>query len=252
MTSIIGKVGLVTDDCAASGEFLDVLSRDAWETLREPLAAAVCGMDPSAGPLGDLGAGSGRGTCLLAGLVPQGTVLAVEPSLVRRAVLVARVVDDPSVQARVTVVAAAAETADLPDRLGGVLAMNMIGHLPPPERRRLWRRIADRLAPDASVVLDVQPSSRAEAVPETDFASVPIGCRCDRGSERAEPEGPERIVWHMRYRVCDERGEAERELTAAYHWHVASPELIEGELMPAGFAVEHGPYGLVRASRGGR
>lgn len=237
------------DEYTDSGEFLDVLSRDAWEFLREPVTAALLGADPAAGPWVDLGAGSGRGTYLLAGLAPEATVVAVEPSAVRRAVLLARVADDRSLSTRVSVVAADAQTVELPDRLGGVLAMNMIGHLAPSERRDLWRRVAHRLAPGAPMVLNVQPPARAEAVPETDFASVRIGRHRYVGGGRAEPDGPDSVIWHMRYRVCGERGDVEREIAAAYRWHVASPETIEAELAAVGLAARRGPYGIIRAAR---
>ena len=239
------------DEYSDSGEFLDILSRDAWVFLRESVTAALLGVDPAAGPLVDLGAGSGRGTCLLAGLAPEVTVLAVEPSPVQRAVLLARVVDDPSLRSRVTVLPTAAETVELPDRLGGVLAMNVIGHLAPPERRDLWRRVADRLAPHAPLVLNLQPPSRAEAVPDADFASVQIGRHQYVGGGGAVPDGVDSVTWHMRYRVCGEHGDAEREVTATYRWYVASPETIEAELAAVGLAADHGPYGIIRAVRAG-
>lgn len=239
----------MVDEYADAGEFLDVLSRDAWTALRDPVAAALAGADPAAGPLVDLGAGSGRGTRLLAELHAEATVLAVEPSPVQRAVLMARLMDDSGMAARVTVLAGNAETADLPDRLGGVLAMNMIGHLDPGARRELWRRIADRLAPGAPLVVNVQPPARAEAVPEAEFISVPVGRHRYVGSGRAEPAGPAAVTWHMRYRVCDELGVVQRELVAAYRWHVVTAETIGTELAAVGLAVQQGDYGLLRAAR---
>ena len=169
MKFVTDRVGGMADEYADAGEFLDVLSGDAWAVLRSPVVAALAGADPSAGPLVDLGAGSGRGTRILAGLHTDATVLAVEPSPVQRAVLAARLMDDLSMAARVTLVAERAEAAELPDRLGGVLAMNMIGHLDPAARRDLWRRIAGRLAPGAPLVVNVQPPARAEVVPESEF-----------------------------------------------------------------------------------
>ena len=231
---VVDKVVGMVDEYAASGEFLDVLSRDAWAALVEPVTAALRGVDPAAGPLVDLGAGSGRGLRVLAGLAVDAVLLAVEPSPVQRAVLLARVVDDPSLSGRVTVIASGAEEVHLPDRLGGVLAMNMIGHLQPSQRRRLWQRIADRLAPGAPLVFNLQPPVRAEAVPETDFAAVQIGRHRYLGSGRAEPDGPDAVVWHMRYRVCDEHGNVEREITAQYRWYVVAPEAAEAELSAVG------------------
>lgn len=239
----------MTDEYALSGEFLDVLSQDAWAGLVEPVTAALAGADPSAGPLVDLGAGSGRGTLLLAGLAAEATVLAVEPSAAQRAVLLARAVDDPSLRGRLTVVAATAEAADLPERLGAVLAMNMIGHVEPVERALLWRRIGERLPPGAPLVVNVQPPARVEAVPETTFASATVGRHRYVGSGRAEPDGTNTLVWHMRYQVCDESGAVVRDVAAAYRWHVVSPEALEAELTAAGFEVRHGSSGLIRATR---
>lgn len=249
MKFVTDRVGGMADEYADAGEFLDVLSGDAWAVLRSPVVAALAGADPSAGPLVDLGAGSGRGTRILAGLHTDATVLAVEPSPVQRAVLAARLMDDLSMAARVTLVAERAEAAELPDRLGGVLAMNMIGHLEPAARRDLWRRIAGRLAPGAPLVVNVQPPARAEVVPESEFTSVPVG-RCRYvGSGRAEPAGPEAVMWHMRYQVRDEGGAVQREVVAAYRWHVVSAETVETELTAIGLAVQHGDHGLLRAVR---
>lgn len=237
------------DEYAGSGEFLDVLSEHAWAALAEPVTTALAGADSTAGPLVDLGAGSGRGTRVLAALAPEPTVWAVEPSVVQRAVLLARAVDDPVLRGRLTVVAATAETVELPERLGAVLAMNMIGHVAPADRVALWRRVAERLAPGAPLVVNVQPPARVELVPETTFASVPVGPYRYVGSGRAEPGPPGTVVWHMRYRVCDERGSVVRDLTAAYQWHVVSPEALEAELAAAGLDVRHGALGVIRATR---
>ncbi len=239
----------MTDEYAAAGEFLDVLSRDMWAMLAEPVAAALTGCDPAAGPLVDLGAGSGRGTRLLAGLHADATVLAVEPSPVQRAALMARLMDDESLAARVTVIAAQAETAHLPDRLGGALALNMIGHVAPHDRAELWRRLAERLAPGAPLVVNVRPPARAEAVPEFEFTSIPVGAYRYAGSGRAEPDGPDAVTWYMRYRVRDEQDAVQREFSAAYRWHIVTPELLEAELVAAGLFVQHGAHGLVRAVR---
>lgn len=239
----------MTDEYADSGEFLDVLSRDAWVALAEPVTAALQGTDPAAGPLLDLGAGSGRGVRVLAGLSPDATVLAVEPSPVQRAALLARLMDDASLGRRVSVDPSRAETADLPERLGGVLAINMIGHLAPSDRRELWGRLASRLAPGAPLVVNAQPPERAEAVPLAQFTSVPVGRHHYVGSGCAEPDGPDAVVWHMSYEVRDDDGRVLREITSAYRWHVVAPHALVDELTEAGFDVRTGSYGIIRATR---
>lgn len=239
----------MTDEYSTSGEFLDILSRDAWVALRQPVVTALRGMDPAAGPLVDLGAGSGRGTLLLAELAPDGTVLAVEPSLVQRAVLLARLVDDPALADRVSVAVEPAETAPLPDAVGAILAMNMIGHLGPDDRRQLWRRLADRMGAEVPLVVNLQPPSRAEAVPDADFAAVRIGSRTYAGAGRAEPAGADSVTWHMRYGARDARGELIQQATAAYRWYVLDEPTLIAELDAVGLVTQSCGLGVYRAVR---
>ncbi|MFC8848034.1 MULTISPECIES: class I SAM-dependent methyltransferase [unclassified Micromonospora] len=239
----------MTDEYSASGEFLDILSRDAWAALREPVTTALEGADPTAGPLVDLGAGSGRGTRMLAELTPAATVLAVEPSLVQRAVLFARLADDSALADRVSLVSEPAETAPLPDAVGGILAMNMIGHLSPDDRRQLWRRLADRMGPEIPLVVNLQPPSRVEVIPDADFAAVRIGAHVYGGGGRAEPDGPDSVTWHMRYGVRDPKGNLVREVTAAYRWHVLDEQTLLAELAAVGLVAQPCGLGVYRASR---
>jgi hypothetical protein len=238
----------MADEYSTSGEFLDVLSRDAWAALREPVTIALRGVDPAAGPLVDLGAGSGRGVLLVAGLV-RSVIVAVEPSLVQRAVLLARLADDSALADRVSVVAERAETVRLPDTVGGVLAMNMIGHLIPDDRRQLWRRLADRMGPGAPLVVNLQPPSRVEAIPDTGFAAVRIGSYRYEGAGHAEPDGAETVSWRMRYRVRDEKGDLVREITAAYRWHVLDEATLRAELAAVGLATQPCGLDVYRATR---
>jgi SAM-dependent methyltransferase len=126
------------DPYAESGEFIDVLSQDAWRAPRTPVTEAMRHARPDQGPIVDIGAGTGLGTVLAAQAVPDAEVIAVEPSLILRAVLLARLVGDDDLRRTVTVQATDAAGMTLPPRLCGVLAMNMIGHLAPDRRRQLW------------------------------------------------------------------------------------------------------------------
>ncbi len=135
--------GGMGDEYAISGEYLHVLSEPAWHALRTPVTEALRGAVGD-GTLLDVGAGTGLGTEVLATAVPDADVFAVEPSPVLRAVLLSRMAARPDLRRRVTVVAADALGADLPARLGAVLAMNMIGHLDPDGRRTFLRRVAER------------------------------------------------------------------------------------------------------------
>ncbi|MCZ7418694.1 MULTISPECIES: class I SAM-dependent methyltransferase [unclassified Micromonospora] len=241
------RVRMNGDEYHDSGEFLDLLSLDAWQALRDPVRSALAGAAPQAGPIVDLGAGSGLGTQLIAEVLPAARILAVEPSAVQRAALLCRLGPVPELRERVTVVAAAAQDVPLPDRIGGGVAMNMIGHLAPPARRELWGRLRDRLADGAPLVVNAQPPAEPMEIPEAEFVRVRVGDHTYVGSGAAQPDGPDTLRWRMRYQVLDQDGQLVREITAAYQWFVVSPEAIIAELSAAGLDAVVGPMDVVRA-----
>ncbi|ROO60483.1 methyltransferase family protein [Micromonospora sp. Llam0] len=237
------------DQYQEAGEFLDLLSVDAWEALRTPVQQALVGSSSSA-PAVDLGAGSGRGVQILAETLPAGEIIAVEPSPVQRAALHARIVDDPDLVSRTTVVAGTAQQVALPESIGAVLAMNMIGHLTAAERGALWQRLASRLCDGAPLVVNLQPPAEAVAVPESEFTTVRVGRLRYQGSGAAQPAGADQVTWRMRYRVLDDEGRSVREIVADYTWYVVSESQLIEELSAAGFTTEVGQFGVVRAVRG--
>ncbi|OKI71634.1 class I SAM-dependent methyltransferase [Micromonospora sp. CB01531] len=227
---------MTADPYTQSGEFLDVFSRDAWQALRPAVVEAMRHAAPGQEPIVDVGAGTGLGTLLVAEAVPDVDIIAVEPSPILRAVLLARVAGDEALRRRVTVVAAGVEDVRLPSRLGGVLAINMLGHLSPQRRRVFWNDLRARLAPSAPLIVNLQPPAEVTTVPQTTFASVQIGRHIYEGSGAARPSGENTVTWTMRYRILDPGGAVERELVADYPWHVITPAQVLDELTAAGFA----------------
>lgn len=238
---------MTVDAYEASGEFIDVLSGPAWQELRDPVRAALRGV--SQGPVVDVGAGTGLGTRVLAEACPTAAVLAVEPSPVLRAVLLSRVVSDADLRERVTVVAGDALGADLPDHIGAVTALNMLGHLSPGERRTFLRRVADRLLPAAPLVVNLSPPAQAVAVPYTTFGAVRVGRHLYEGGGAAEPSGADTVTWRMRYRVLDTTGAVVREASIDYPWQVISAADLLAELADVGLHAEVGALDVVRAVR---
>lgn len=224
-----------TDLYAESGEFIDVLSQGAWRALRAPIAEALREAAPYQGPILDIGAGTGLGTLLVADTVPDGEVIAVEPSPVLRAVLLSRLAVDDDLRRRVTVQPATVDGMRLPGRLGGVLAINMIGHLSASERRQLWTDLRLRLGPAAPLIVNLQPPAEVTTIPESEFTSVPIGRRTYQGSGGARPSGENTVIWTMRYRVLDQDGAIDNELVVDYPWHVLSGPGLLAELTAAGY-----------------
>ncbi len=223
----------MNDQYRESAEYIDIMSRDAWRELAPLLAEALEG---AAGPVVDLGAGSGLGTLVIAKALPHAEIIAVEPSSGLRAVLLSKVYGDSELARRVTVLDTDAQHATLPDRLGAVTAMNMIGHLDRADRRALWATLAKRLAPRAPIVLNLQPPGSAIAMPDTRFTEIPIGRRTYEGWGRAEPHGADAVTWHMRYRVL-ENGAPVGERAVDYRWWIVTEDDLRAETAEFGFTV---------------
>jgi hypothetical protein len=229
----------VTDFYAHTAEYVAVLIEPAWTGLGPALAAALAGLDTTAGPVVDVGAGSGPGTRAIATALPDAEIIAVEPDRALRTALLARLTTDPDLGGRVTVLGTDLLTADLPSQIGGLAAMNVIGHFSPADRARLWTVLAQRLAPQGRAVLNLYPPYRPASVPASPMGEVVLGRRRYSGTARAEPAGDDALTWEMTYRV-EQDGERVTELDARYHWHVFTPEQLAGELAPHGLHVRPG------------
>jgi predicted O-methyltransferase YrrM len=92
----------MSDQYRESAEYIDVMSRVAWQELGPLLAGALTTAKPVSGPVVDLGAGTGLGTLVIAKALPEAEIIAVEPSSGLRAVLLSKVYDDPDLARRVT------------------------------------------------------------------------------------------------------------------------------------------------------
>lgn len=242
---LAGLTTTANDYYRESAEYIDIMSRDAWRELGPLLAEALATADPAAGPVADLGAGSGLGTMVIAEALPQAEIVAVEPSSGLRAVLLSKVYEQPGLARRITVLDTDVQHAALPDRLGAVIAMNMIGHLDRTDRRALWTTLAGRLAPGAPIVLNLQPPGSAIVLPDTRFTEIAVGRRTYEGWGRAEPHGADAVTWHMRYRVLED-GAPVGERAVDYRWWIVTEDDLRAETAEFGFTVH--PVGPAAAS----
>ncbi|MFF8102312.1 class I SAM-dependent methyltransferase [Streptomyces sp. NPDC016640] len=228
--------GTVTSDpYERSAEYLDIMIAAAWEPLAPALADVLSRVRAVDGAVVDLGAGSGRGVRAIRDALPQAPVFAVEPSAAMRAVLLARVYEDDELRGRVTVVPGDA-AAEWPDGVRAVVALNMIGHLPPGRRRELWERAARHLAPGGLLVFNATGPFVPVEVERVRMAGVVIGEMEYEGWAAARPTGADEITWHMEYDVLH-RG---RRLTGAsveYRWWVAEVDVLAGEAAEAGLVL---------------
>ncbi|WP_017589688.1 class I SAM-dependent methyltransferase [Nocardiopsis ganjiahuensis] len=224
-----------------SGQFLDIMIAGWWEHHATTVADALRELPADAGPVVDAGAGGGLGTRLIARTLPAAHVLAIEPSLPLRSVLLSRVAEDPDLRPRVTVDGDDLLSARLPDRIGGLVAANLIGHFSPYERDRLWEDLATRLAPGAFVLLNLPEPVEPEHVGRTRMSELRIGERSYTGWAGAEPAGTEQVSWHMTYEVHEGDRLISRD-EVSYAWWTVSEKALRAEAAPHGLlVVPHGP-----------
>lgn len=231
------------DEYRRSAEYVDLLLAEPWEFFGPVVAAGLVGVDAAAGPVVDVGAGTGRGVLAVAAALPRAEIIAVEPSVSMRAVLLARVGSGAGLRERVTVVGGELAQVRSPARFGAVLAMNMIGHLDPAARTAFWGTLAARLAPGAPALVNLQPPAEAADVAETPPSVVTVGRRTYIGTGRATRAAADRVTWHMTYRVVD-GGATVAEDSVSYAWWVLSEERLRQEAMEAELEVTAiGPAG---------
>lgn len=212
-----------------AGEFVGVLLPAVWQGMDAALTGALSGLDAGDDPIVDVGAGTGIGTAVIAAAVPGAEIIAVEPHRGLRTALLARIGGDDALRERVTVLDADLLAAPLPERISALVAMNVIGHFPPPDRRNVWALLAQRLTPQGRAVLNLYPPAGPQHVPATAMADVRIGRLRYTGTAAAEPAGDDAITWTMTYRVVDD-GHTHTEFSATDHWYVFGPEQLAAEL----------------------
>jgi len=216
----------------STAEFFDLVAAEHTATSSAPaVAVALAGLDVSAGPIVDLGAGTGLVTEAVARALPEARVLAAEPSVGMRAVLTSRMLDDPDLQSRVTVTDGAAPDLDLPERISAAVLCGVLGHLDPDQRRRLWKRLLDRLAPGGRIVVELMQCATPVELPETRLASTVVGrCRYEWWFSGA-PESATTMRLRSLWRVFDEEGgdAPVREVCDEYRWEPFGFDLVAAE-----------------------
>jgi cyclopropane fatty-acyl-phospholipid synthase-like methyltransferase len=137
-------------------EFHDLFTVDPWERLRPHVRSAFAHLDADAVVV-EVGAGTGIGTRTIAEET-RARITALEPALVMRSILTARVADDVDLAERVTVVAGSAP-ADLglaPTRVDGFVSAHMLGHLEQADRRALFGWLGSHLSADGVGLVTTQ------------------------------------------------------------------------------------------------
>lgn len=137
-------------------EFHDLFMVEPWERLRPHVRAAFAHFADDA-VIVEIGAGTGMGTRTIAEECPA-RIAGLEPDLVMRSILTARVADDPGLARRVTVIAGSApDDVDLlPTPFDGFVCAHMLGHLDQSQRLRLFEWIDANLREDGIGLITTQ------------------------------------------------------------------------------------------------
>lgn len=208
----------MTDHYTPTAEFYDLVGVQHWTRSDPLLAAALAGVDTGHGPVLDLGAGTGRATEVIARTLPDARVLAVEPNPAMRTALTGRVVRDEDLRQRVTVVAATAQDAPLPDRLSAAVLCGVAGYLDRAERAGLWQRLTPRLPAGAPIVVELMMISAPQSVAPMRISATRLGEQEYEAWLSGEPCGPDRMRWSASWRVLRD-GVTVREVDATHEWY---------------------------------
>lgn len=200
----------------------------------EALLPRLC---PGAGPILDVGAGSGLNSEWLLTHLPDAEVAALEPSRAMRSLALGRVAAHPEWFSRITVRPEDFFSAPLPERIGGAVALGVLGHFDPGERAAVLAELAARLPPGAVVLIDLQEPETPTRVEPFEFVVATIGRLNYRGIGEGWPAGDERMRWKMSYLTLD----GERivvEDTAEFVYHHPSPQTLAAEAAQVGLFLE--------------
>lgn len=191
----------MTDDYARAAEFYDLMATPYVASVEQTLTTLLAEVDTVAGPVLDIGAGTGLSTMLVADTLPDARIVAVEPAPAMRAVLLSRLAARKDLRERITVLPTGFLDTELPGHCAAVVALGVIGHFDAATRPRVWHAIATALAPHGEAIVEIQRPGRVEVSPERRYTQARAGLLRYEGWSRAEPVDRESLIWHMTYRT---------------------------------------------------
>jgi len=218
----------VRDYYSPVAEFYEMVAARQATSSGPALAAALTGVDPSAGPVVEIGAGTGRVTEIIAAALPSARIVAIEPSTAMRAVLTSRVAADDGLRQRVTVVDAAAPDLPLPATICAAVVFGVAGHLDEAARVRLWRLLRSRLAPGGVVVVELMGVRRPREIPSALSIRDSIGRHDYEWWVAGSPAGNDLMRFTTTWRVY-RSGQLVREVTDSYDWHTIDGDRLAHE-----------------------
>jgi uncharacterized protein YceH (UPF0502 family) len=224
------------DPYAATAEFHDLLASAHWERRAVELSVLLADVDPSSGPVVDIGAGTGVELGHILSAVPGAAIFAIEPSRSMRVGLHTRLALDAQLRDAVTVDPRRLGDASLPATASALVMTAVVGLLTDDERTGVWRYVADRMAPGSPAIVEVPSPWRPVEIEPTRFGAVRVGGHTYEGWYSCTPIGEDELRRRTVYKVLDDDG-AIAEHVVETRWRCVSPDDLRDEVAPLGLTV---------------
>ena len=213
----------------------------AYDLFAEPfrpyqlaaLAELLARLRPDAGPVLDVGAGSGANAAVVLERVPDARVMALEPSRAMRSLILSRLAARPEWHDRITVRPEDFFSATLPDQIGGAILLGVIGHFDAGERAAVLAELAARMPSGGAALIDLQAPERPRRIEPYEFTAARIGELTYRGIAEAWPAGGELMRWRMTY-LCLDGERVLTEDTVEYDYRHPDPRVVADEAESVG------------------
>lgn len=103
----------------------------------------------------DIGAGTGKTTLEMAKLVPDKSLIALEPSAYMRIAFMAKLMESKDKLSQITILPYSIEQYSFEEEISGILCMGVLGHLNMEERKHLWKILDDKLKKNVPILIEV-------------------------------------------------------------------------------------------------
>ncbi|WP_197280921.1 SAM-dependent methyltransferase [Microbacterium sp. No. 7] len=216
------------DEYAAAASAYDLFAAAGREARLAAIDELVPRLRPEAGPVLDVGAGSGVHAARILDLLPGARVLALEPSRAMRSLALSRIAARPDWHPRVTVRPEDFFSASLPARIGGALLLGVIGHFDAGERAAVLAELAVRLPAGGAALLDLPRPERPRRIEPSAFTVATIGELTYRGIAEAWPVDAEVMRWRTTY-LCLDGERVLTEDTAECDYRHPAPAVVAAE-----------------------
>lgn len=212
-------------DYGVTAQYYDPLTSSTRGDVDREISEALAGLNVNAGPVLDIGAGTGLSTVLIASVLPDAEIFAIEPDPAMRSALMARIWSDPGLRSRVSILPFDGLSAPLPQQISGAVLSASLVHFSPEERSRLWPLLAERLMPSGRIIVEVQCPVAID-LPENDLPEVKVGRVVYRTRTRAERLSSDRQRWTMTYCALLDEIEIACDVTRYDCWTLSAEEVL--------------------------